>query len=135
MIIIDICGNNGNNVVVNESLSNTEGSLHLFVNEILHGNYPFSNEDIALFSNFIGSIENGDCRLEKSFKVIREYYKIDDNGIYREFRILLKNSLKKMYIPYNLLNVYGINTNIPSFRVRFKFKNEKFQYDNAVRFL
>lgn len=115
-----------NNAIVEKSLSYPTGSLYLFVNEVLKGNYPFAEVDktLPLFSNFMGMFENGDNRLEVSFDIVREYYKNEEYGIYREFRIRLKNLLKNRYISYEQISPYGIFANIPSFMIQFRF-NEK----------
>ena len=64
------------NSIVNESLSNPKGSLHLFANEILLGNYPFSVDDVSLPSviEFKGSIDGGDDSLNNAFDVVRTFY-------------------------------------------------------------
>lgn len=116
-----------NNAIVEKSLSNPTGSLYLYVNQILNGNYPFAEADktLPLFSNFMGMFENEENRLEASFDVVREYYKNEEHGIYREFRIRLKNLLKNRYISYEQITPYSIRTDIPSFEIKFKFEKNK----------
>ena len=111
------------NSIVNESLSNPKGSLHLFANEILLGNYPFSVDDVSLPSviEFKGSIDGGDDSLNNAFEVVRTYYKSKDGGLYREYHVKLCNLLRKRYISYEQLKEY-IDKSVPYFQICFGFR-------------